>query len=483
MIDVSLHGRPNLPRLNTDTPRRASIDISPPLNALPFRNQPPPFGSPVDNESTSPDPKRLRTDGSGAYQIAKGSQIAYGGGGNVEDAMRNATEARPTRQINRYVTMPLPALETLPRSQSYPMPALTRPTTSWTWSDHDERSARKDEFDETLRLPPLQATIPPSPLRPTLVDDRYLSISVPESGSSSSGESRARGWEGTNLETEIMSIPFRRKLAVLARICRPVPPHGHENPVAGNRGPFIAIEGPIAGMLRDAGNAIEKGLRACREVTLKVWTNEYSYLDMARQRNETTSQSMGTRSAETEGLFSSYLQTVLSWQEKSKQITRHIAGGEGSYATENQSTQEDVIRSRSAETHKPPKDKANSALADSIHVALIREGFSLTLADKFACTTPIADMYGPIDHWQWMASLWRGTVCPDLIVYVKPSEEDEINNFGTVEFSRQMGLIVVRVATNKGLDEATERRMAFEVMEWMREGTFREEVPQNWRLD
>ena len=36
-------------------------------------------------------------------------------------------------------------------------------------------------------------------------------------------------------------------------------------------------------------------------------------------------------------------------------------------------------------------------------------------------------------------------------------------------------LMIVRIAVGKDLDEATERRVAFEVVEWVRGGSFREE--------
>lgn len=62
-----------------------------------------------------------------------------------------------------------------------------------------------------------------------------------------------------------------------------------------------------------------------------------------------------------------------------------------------------------------------------------------------------------------------------------PSDEDEMKKFGTVEISKRMGLITVRTPKGQSLDEATERRLAFELIEWTRDGSFRMEVPVNWR--
>lgn len=144
-------------------------------------------------------------------------------------------------------------------------------------------------------------------------------------------------------------------------------------------------------------------------------------------------------------------------------------------------------------------------------IALLPSGFSLTLADRFACAVPIADAYAPIDHWQWMATLWRGVVGADLVVYVSPSSSSftsspfsltgssssfvggggmgeegvAVMGPGMVEV-KSAGLIVVKapvVASGVAngsvyeerdvevvVDEKIERRLGFEVVEWVRGG-------------
>lgn len=181
------------------------------------------------------------------------------------------------------------------------------------------------------------------------------------------------------------------------------------------------------------------------------------------------------------GYFEPYLETVSAWQNKSRQIGRHITGTRPLLASaeEQRADGERVAaQARSTEACTPPDDQEHK-----MPVALANEGFSLTIADRHACATPIPDSYSAVDHWQWMATLWRGTVCPDLILYVMPSDDDEHTERRTVELSRRMGLIVVKVPAGKGLDEATERRLAFEVMEWVREASFREPLPRDWRSE
>ncbi|KAJ2903886.1 putative hmg box protein [Zalerion maritima] len=117
-----------------------------------------------------------------------------------------------------------------------------------------------------------------------------------------------------------------------------------------------------------------------------------------------------------------------------------------------------------------------------IPIALFPTGFSLTLSDAFSVRIPIADSYAPVDHWQWMATLWRGVVGPDITIYAQGikegSPEAQGSSFRPVEFIDGR-LVVVRVLLRemegylegeKLLDESTERRLGFEILEWVRTG-------------
>jgi HMG box factor len=128
---------------------------------------------------------------------------------------------------------------------------------------------------------------------------------------------------------------------------------------------------------------------------------------------------------------------------------------------------------------------------------------------------PIADAYAPVDHWQWMATLWRGVVGADLVVYVPSSSSSSsftsspfgyltgsssfvgggmgeegvaVKGAGMVEV-KSAGLIVVKApvvvsgvangsvyeererdGVEVVVDEKIERRLGFEVVEWVRGG-------------
>src|SRR5690606_32266458 len=79
-------------------------------------------------------------------------------------------------------------------------------------------------------------------------------------------------------------------------------------------------------------------------------------------------------------------------------------------------------------TASAPKS-ATSASNSPLPVALVPR-YQLSTADAHACINPINDSYAPIEHWQWMASLWRGCVGPDITIYIRGCEKDELNKYG-----------------------------------------------------
>ncbi|RDA93795.1 hypothetical protein CP533_6354 [Ophiocordyceps camponoti-saundersi (nom. inval.)] len=453
-------------RLDT-TPlsRRSSLDHSP-TSLLPFSSKLPPVR---DAEPVSPGTKRRRADGAGGYHaVSRYSDLPLADG-------------LPPNPILSYARTPttLPELGNLARSQSGPMPPPPPTTTairphsaSAPWLAEKDR--RQSCFDESLRLPPLQT---PSPARSQAIDARppvsCLALSSPRDQAPPSRQT---------LEEMVMAISFKRKVSLLASICSPAPPLRMGE---ATRGAFIAVEGPDMTLRRGAGNAIEKGLMACGEVQLKVW-HDQGRDDMPDATGSTSTATI-TPTTPTEGAFDApaarfgdvfepYFKIMTSWQKRAKQIGRHITGTK---APADQGIDEQRADGQRVTPDMSADEASLSSTEPTIPVALAKEGFSLTIADRYACSMPIPDRYGVAEHWQWMATLWRGTLCPDLIVYVMADADG--NERRTVELSRRMGLIVVKVPAGKGLDEATERRLAFEVMEWMREGSFREPLPRDWR--
>lgn len=267
-----------------------------------------------------------------------------------------------------------------------------------------------------------------------------------------------------SLEESVMSIPLKRKIGLLARVSRPVRAPRLGATAGSNRGVFIAVEGPNSDMLQDVSRAVEKSAAAAvGDVAMKTFAGDADNSDMA-VGGEKGEKEQSEEELDADG-YQSYFRLVMSWQDRAKKIAQHVAGEHESSAP------------------KSPRSSSASAPNRKLPIALVKDGYSLTMADKSACGTPISDLFSPQDHWQWMASLWRGMPSPDLVVYVVPASDDEIKQLGAVELAKQMGLITVRIPAGKSLDESTESRMAFELSEWMREGSFRGEVSKTWRID
>lgn len=53
-----------------------------------------------------------------------------------------------------------------------------------------------------------------------------------------------------------------------------------------------------------------------------------------------------------------------------------------------------------------------------IPIALVPH-YQLTTVDTAAITLPINDSYSPLAHWQWLATLWRGCVGPDVSIVIR----------------------------------------------------------------
>lgn len=335
----------------------------------------------------------------------------------------------------------------------------------------------------------------------------------PQQRGAGAGDSQARG-----IEAMVMSIPYMNKLDVLRKISPPLGPPGPASPAAETRGPVIAIEGADAALLKEVRAVIERALRSSGECQLRVWTDpsadqaltppppppptvpppqppsadgkkgeDVEMADAAAPQKKTSLAAGPSRHDSVSGggggggktptprpgsssdkimpaivggpaSTFDYLRTIMGWHTKSGEIVKYVTSSPAGRTSPDPD-----------DDHSPPSKPTTT----TVPVALIADGFSLTLSDRFASTVAITDPYSPVDHWQWMATLWRGIVGSDLVVYVRAMTADEAaRNSGTVEY-RAPGVMVVRVAGDR-VDEKTERRLAFEVMEWVRAGSFRD---------
>lgn len=298
----------------------------------------------------------------------------------------------------------------------------------------------------------------------------------------SSGQNAPNG--ATTPQRQPQQVPsswsFLLRLEVLRSISPPLKPPGPGSPPFETRGPLIAIEGATPSILKEVASVVEKALSVSGEYAVKTWTDDTPIspsTGTAEGRNNSNSKAGtgGEKQQETTedssskrhgpGLISplaTYVARILKWHKTSEELIQYMTN------------------------HPPPPTKPGTetrasakAAEDSsksnprLPVAVIADGYSLTVSDRYASLLHVNDAYRADDHWQWVATLWRGIIGADLTIYVKKAAEAETQGNHCVEFANP-GVMVLRMAEGgKGVDEKLERRLGFEIMEWVRSGSFK----------
>ncbi|TLS26647.1 hypothetical protein PpBr36_04429 [Pyricularia pennisetigena] len=405
-----------------------------------------------------------------------------------------------------------------------PPPAALRPSLGF---GPDRRpTPSQPQFDESLRLPPLQSRAEPQKpqqTQPSLqqksqhspVSQRHHahqpSTTAPPPALATTAAISQREIEARSVEAMVMSIPYANKLQVLERISPPLAPPGPSSPVVETRGPIVAIEGSHPGLMEAVGMILQRVLEESRECAVKTWSDGKPPATtagdhvMEEQPQDAASTPDGDRTpragekrtaanAVIEDNTSDTLEATNSVAESDAEMSdapsvsrrksssdesaAQQPGGLSAFLPYLGKIQEWHRRSDEIVKFVTTKPVGASGRDNRTPVALITGGFSLHISDWFASRVSITDAYAPVDHWQWMATLWRGIVGPDLVVYVRKSKAEDIRAFGAVEV-KSPRLIVVRVDPPVGevqprLSESMKRRVGFEIMEWVRGGSFRQ---------
>ncbi|KAH8590312.1 hypothetical protein B0O99DRAFT_722146 [Bisporella sp. PMI_857] len=310
------------------------------------------------------------------------------------------------------------------------------PQSPMTQQSRYQYSTRSGVFDESLRLPPLQTQIVRS------IEHR---------------DSQALG-----VEAMIMTIPFLNKIRMLHKIAPPLRTPGLASPSPEVRGAVVAIEGTEKALLAEIGNFLIEYLSKDPSCAVQTWTTSKlpskhttSPAGDTEMSDAATSSSKSLTSYElSQDPFVEYLSVVLDWHSKSQDIARYIITPP---TTSFPMPLNPAITSTTInpKIHKPK----------ILPIALLPHGFSITTSDDFAKHVPINDEYSPVDHWQWMATLWRGIIGPDVTVYTMRTDRMEIENFGSVQVIREHWSIILRLPESGKMDETTARRLGFEVLE------------------
>ncbi|KAK2768460.1 hypothetical protein FQN54_000315 [Arachnomyces sp. PD_36] len=390
-----------------------------------------------DPSCLSPDPKRRRFSPSGNYtpvgrDISPDSQYQF--------SPRRASLPRP---------------EAMQPRSAYPMGPPPRPYRS---------GQGHQSHDPNLTLPPLQT----------------VSLSPPDS------------------RAMVMTIPFINKIKVLAKIS---PPYA-SSPTASSgasvapeaRGAVVAVEGQDKESVNCMLQFLGEHLRS-KEGEYNVRVFEGPDPDIYAAKSEEMISDATVQ----------YLNTISAWHKISDEVVHFITDSPESTAQPASGTEEATsaksivpnvakpnfsgvkssptasITRQTATTHidtpittaapQPPPTPSTST--SPLPVALIPR-YQLSTADAHACANPINDAYAPIEHWQWMASLWRGCVGPDITIYIRGCEKDELSKYGggtPVEnrLNDARSLVVRKSSETEGeIEEKALRRVGFEVEEFLR---------------
>lgn len=312
----------------------------------------------------------------------------------------------------------------------------------------------KPHPDPSLKLPPLQAMTP--------VVSPMISLPPPDS----------------SVEATVMTIPFLNKIKVLAKISPPLTPSFHTTPQA--RGPVIAIEGQDPELVQIAVNYLEKLLKKAASYHVRIFEGP-----TLRKIRDIDRDSYGQADTTAE-----YLNKISAWHTVSEKVINFVKVAKRPTPTESHSSPEadakpaaslspnslvDPTGALTIRFGTPPQSSDSgsetSAPPDTVPAALVPR-YQLTTADAFACSTPIHDSYNPLDHWQWMASLWRTCVGPDITVYIRECSREELASVGgnPVEIRLQDArTIILRKVTGAGrdLEEKSLKRVGFEIEDFL----------------
>ncbi|KAI9723798.1 MAG: hypothetical protein M1828_004048 [Chrysothrix sp. TS-e1954] len=248
---------------------------------------------------------------------------------------------------------------------------------------------------------------------------------------------------GTPRTTEelVMAMNFVVKIRTLGRIA---PPLKAKRPTWPVRGSIIAIEGDDSGAVHSLTTWLEETLTKTGEHTARIAKGPE-----APENGKRVS-------------FKDYLAYMETWHDKSKEMIDYITHFQNE-------TDAVVDRTEAMEDDKTPTGSSPRSPTP----VLILKHYHLFASNAYACRIPITDTYFPNDHWQWMATVWRGVVGPDYTIYIKDATPEEMAKEKAVEVKEDARCIIVRREKGPGplhsvIGEKRLRRLAFEVDEVVR---------------
>ncbi|KAF2200506.1 hypothetical protein GQ43DRAFT_373670 [Delitschia confertaspora ATCC 74209] len=252
--------------------------------------------------------------------------------------------------------------------------------------------------------------------------------------------------QSRSVEAMAMSVPYNIKIRVLGRITPPLKEPGPTSPANQVRGAILAVEGD--------------DLAAIGE--LSTWLKDFLEKDKEYHPRIAQPPTMSGEDKK-DVTFEDYLDLIREWHAKSREMIEFITTPMSPPAISN-STDSNSTNSN-ASSHSEP---SNAHVSTSPKPIVILPTYQLHASNVYTSRIPITDAYSPTDHWQWMATLWRGTVGPDLTIYVESGERKEGGTSKLVEVDDQVRYLTVRKEKGARFEDSALRRVGFEVGEWVR---------------
>ncbi|KAF2190720.1 hypothetical protein K469DRAFT_736478 [Zopfia rhizophila CBS 207.26] len=284
--------------------------------------------------------------------------------------------------------------------------------------------AQRESLPPMRQSPPNTATMPPprTPRRPST----DLGLLVP-----------GQHDQSRSVEAMVMSVPYQVKVKVLGRITPPLKDPGPTSPAVRVRGAILAIEG-------DDTSAVQE---------LADWLKDFLAKD-TDYHPRIAQPPKGPGEDQEEVAFENYLNLIKDWHGRSKEMIQFITVPVTSDSDRDKGKDKDKSSPPSSETSSKP--------------VIILPTYQLHASNTYTSRIPITDAYSPTDHWQWMATLWRGTVGPDLTIYVNNVEGKEGLGGKLVELNEEVRCLTVRREKGGRFEDSALRRVGFEVSEWIR---------------
>lgn len=288
--------------------------------------------------------------------------------------------------------------------------------------------------------PPNSATMPP-PRTPR--DGRLSIVEVGPSSHSSSPRS---------VEEVLSAYAYGNKIKLLGRITPPYKELRERMPSSKEgRGAIVAIEGD--------------NLAAVKE--LSEWLNEH----LAKQGEFKPQITEPPRVPGNDGkdvTFDDYLDLIKEWHGKSKEMIEYITTTSSAAFSCQDIVMSDKNTSTSTTTSRKDSTMLYNFPAATPKPVIILPTFQLHASVAYASRIPIQDAYSAMDHWQWMATLWRGTVGPDLTLYVKSYDAKEGQIGQKPDMDDASRCFTVYKEKEGKFTEPDLRRVGFEVEEWIK---------------